>query len=284
MGDTDPHEHVRRVAAVFDRAAEGYDSPAMRFFPFAADRLTHKLHPAAGDKVLDVCAGTGAATLALAQAVGPQGRVFAIDLSEAMLAKLDEKRRKFGIEQIDVHVMDASRPEFRRDYFHHVVSAFGIFFMPDMAAALREWVRVLRPGGRLMFTAFTAGAFEPYKAMFFERLKSFGVDPGQAMSPAQKLYDPDECRRLAEAAGLQDVQVETEQLGYHLRNAQDWWEIVWFTGLRNFVQNLAPEALEAFRAAHLAEIDAQAGPDGIWLDVGVHFTRGNKAAGRNSGN
>lgn len=284
MGDNDPRgEHVRRVAATFDRAAEGYDSPAMRYFPFAADRLALKLRPAPGQKVLDVCAGTGVVSLALAQLVGPQGRVFAIDLSEAMLARLEEKKRKFGLEHIDIHVMDAARPEFRSGYFDHVVSSFGIFFMPDMAAALREWVRVLRPGGRLMFTAFAASAFEPYKAMFFERLKSYGVEPAQTMSPARQLYDPAECRRLAESAGLQDVQVETEQLGYHLRDPRDWWEIIRYTGLRNFVQGLAPEALAAFRAAHLAEVESKAGADGLWLDVAVHFVRGIRPGQSNSG-
>jgi len=276
MGEVDPQEHVRRVTAVFDRVAEGYDGPALRYFPYAADRLVLRLHPKPGDKVLDVCAGTGAASLALAQVVGPRGRVFAIDLSEAMLARLDEKRRKFGIEQLDVHVMDAAKPEFRRDYFNHVVSSFGIFLMPDMTAALREWVRVLRPGGRLMFTAFTGSAFEPGKTLFFDRLKALGVDTAPAMSPARQLEDPDACRRLAEAAGLADVVVETEQLGYHLRKARDWWEIVWFTGLRNFVQNLPLDAVESFRRAHLAEVETLAGPDGIWLDVGVHFVRGTK--------
>lgn len=283
MGDNDPREHVRRAAVVFDQVAEGYDSPALRYFSFAADRLALKLQPAPGQKVLDICAGTGVASLALAQLVGPRGRVFAIDLSEAMLARLEEKKRKFGLEHIDIHVMDASRPEFRSGYFDHVVSSFGIFFMPDMASALREWVRVLRPGGRLMFTAFAASAFEPCKTLFFERLKSYGVEPAPAMSPARQLYDPAECRRLAESAGLRDVQVETEQLGYHLRNPQDWWEIIWFTGLRNFVQGLAPDALAAFRAAHLAEVESKAGADGLWIDVAVHFVRGIRPGQPSSG-
>ncbi len=109
---------------------------------------------------------------------------------------------------------------------------------------------------------------------FSELLKNYGVEPAQAMSPARQLYDQAECRRLAESAGLQDVQVESEQLGYHLRNPRDWWEIVWYTGLRNFVQGLAPDALASFRAAHLAEVESMAGADGLWIDAAVHFVRG----------
>ncbi len=73
MGDNDPREHVRRITAVFDQVAEGYDSPALRYFPFVADRLALKLRPAPGQKVLDICAGTGVVSHALAQQVGPSG-------------------------------------------------------------------------------------------------------------------------------------------------------------------------------------------------------------------
>ncbi len=66
MGDTDPREHVRRVTEVFDQVADGHDGPALRYFLLAADRLALKLWPAPGLKVLDVCAGTGTASLALA--------------------------------------------------------------------------------------------------------------------------------------------------------------------------------------------------------------------------
>jgi ubiquinone/menaquinone biosynthesis C-methylase UbiE len=276
VGVTDPREHARRVAAVFDRVAEGYDSPAMRYFPLAADRLAVKLKPAPGHKVLDVCAGTGAVTLALAQMVGPRGRISAIDLSEAMLARLEEKRVKLGIENIDVYVMDAACPEFRSGCFDHVVSSFGIFFMPDMVSALREWVRVLRPGGQVLFTTFAASAFEPYLTMFFDRLQALGVPRPPADSPVRQLHDPEAGRRLAEAAGLTDVQVATEQLGHDLHRVLDWWEIVWYSGLRNYVQGLSPEALETFRSAHLAELESRAGPDGLRLDVPVHFVQGVK--------
>lgn len=124
-----------RLTAVFNQVATGYDSPALRFFPFAADRLILRLQPNAGEKVLDVATGTGAATLAAAQAVGTSGRVIAIDIADDMLTRLQSKIDKFGITNVDLHVMDAAALEFRRDYFHHVISGFGLFFLPDMGAA-----------------------------------------------------------------------------------------------------------------------------------------------------
>lgn len=269
-----------RLAAVFNEAAAGYDSPALRFFPFAADRLILRLQPHAGDKILDVAAGTGAATLAAAQAVGPNGRVIAVDIAEGMLAQLQAKVDKFGVTNVDLHVMDAGSLEFRRDYFHHVVSAFGLFFLPDMAAALRQWMRVLRPGGTLMFTSFARGAFEPQAQMFFERLVEYGaVAPDQGRAYAMdRLAAAETCRHLLQEAGLTEIEVVSEQLGYHLRDANDWWEIVSFSGFRSLLSRLPEARQEAFRAAHLADIARLQTDRGIWLNVETLFARGRKPA------
>lgn len=92
---------------------------SMRFMAFCADRLVLHLNPSAGDKILDAACGVGALTLAASQAVGPSGRVIAIDSADNMLASLDAKVRQFGIANIDMHSMDAAQLDFRRDYFQH---------------------------------------------------------------------------------------------------------------------------------------------------------------------
>lgn len=273
-------EYSRRVAAVFDLVAPGYDSPALRFFPFVADRLVARVNPRRGDKILDVAAGTGAVALAAAQAVAPDGRVTAIDLAEQMLAQLDAKRRKFGVENLDVHVMDAQHLDFRRDYFHHVVSSFGIFFLPDMAAGLSEWVRVTRPGGSVTFSVFGAQAFQPMMRLFMNRVQAAGV-VFPANSPrraAESLQDPEACRALASGAGLVDVAVERFPLGYHLRDANDWWEILWNSGTRAALERLTPEQQETLRREHSAEVASLATDDGIHLNVETLIVSGKKPA------
>ena len=272
----DPREHSRRVAAVFDLVAPGYDNAALRFFPFAADRLILELNPARGDKILDIATGTGVCALAAAQAVGPEGRVVAIDLAEAMLDRLERKIRQFGLGQIDLHVMDGAQLEFRDDYFHHAVCSFGLFFLPDMLAGLKEWARVTRPGGRVMFSAFGPQAFEPMKGLLFDRLERYGVDTAAALAAAHRLNDPGQCRELLSGAGLADIAVTTGQLGYHLQDAREWWEIVWYTGLRGFLQRLSPGRLEELKVAHMAEVAALASDQGIELNVPVHFASARK--------
>jgi ubiquinone/menaquinone biosynthesis C-methylase UbiE len=263
----------QQQAAIFDRVADGYDREALRFFPFVADRLIARLRPAPGDKLLDVATGTGAVALAAAQAVGAAGRVMAIDVSEGMLARLEAKLAKFGISHVDLHVMDASALEFRRDYFHHVVCSFGLFYLPDMQAAVRQWARVTRPGGTVTFTTFGPNAFGPMIALLRARLAGAGVE-----LPAQRLTEADECRALLRDAGLVEVEVCTEQHGYHLRSELEWWEVIWNSALRGACERLSPAALEALGSAHLEEVATLKTAHGVWLDIETQFVFGRKPA------
>jgi SAM-dependent methyltransferase len=215
--------------------------------------------------------------LAAAQAVGARGRVMAIDLAEGMLDRLQEKIVKFGIGNIDLHVMDAQKLDFRRDYFDYVICSFGIFFLPDMSAALREWVRVLKPGGRVVFTTFGKSAFQPMMELFIKRLQRHGVLSPDEDSPAgMRLTAPAHCRELMESAGLQQVEVTTEQLGYHLKDESQWWDVLWNSGTRGWIEQIPPAQRELFKTEHLAEIHPLVGEQGLWLDVEVHVAGGTK--------
>lgn len=261
------------VAAVFNRVAPGYDNPAMRFFPFCADRLIVRLNPARGAKILDVATGTGVVSLAAAQAVGNEGRVMAIDLAENMLDRLQEKIVKFGIPNIDLHVMDASALEFRRGYFDHVVCSFGIFFLHDMAAGLREWMRVTKPGGRILFTVFGKQAFQPMMEMFIRRMERYGVNVPDKQAP---LADPESCLQMLNNAGLENPEVHSEQLGYHLKDEEQWWEVVWNSAMRGWVEMIPSDRLDMFRTEHLAEVRTLMNEQGLWLNVETLFAGGTK--------
>jgi ubiquinone/menaquinone biosynthesis C-methylase UbiE len=69
----DIQHQKQSVTNIFDTVAPGYDSEALRFFPFCADQIANELNPKPGQKILDVATGTGAVAVALAQAVRPGG-------------------------------------------------------------------------------------------------------------------------------------------------------------------------------------------------------------------
>lgn len=262
-----------QIARLFDRLADGYDRAALRFFPFAADRLVQRLAPRPGEKILDVATGTGAVAVALGQhLVGGSGRVMAVDISERMLDRAYANVRRMALHNVDVHPMDATALEFRSGYFDAVACSFGLFFIPDMVEALREWRRVLRPGGRIALTGFGPTAFQPLADNYCSTLRACGGPELSAQDfPWQRLATAETFEQLLQAAGFEAVECSTEQLGYHLQNALEWWEIVWNSGFRGPLMALDAEQLEQFRERHLADVGAMFKGETLWLDIPVLF-------------
>ncbi len=262
------------VTEVFDTIASDYDNAALRFFPFCADHVVKTLNPRPGQKVLDVATGTGAVAVALAQAVRPGGRVIGVDLSEAMLVRAEANVKKMALDNVDLFCMDAESLEFKRHYFDASVCSFGLFFMPEMHKALKELVRVTKPGGPVLFTSFANTAFQPMRAMMFEDLAAVGVEPSQLHLASDKLTVAQDCEDLLRQAGLDDIHVRTQQLGYHLQSFEDWWTIIWNSGARRLVNKLDDAQRTQFHLAHSNRIQALATDKGIWMDVQVLISSG----------
>lgn len=261
-------------AELFDALAPGYDHPALRHFPFCADRLVERARPRPGEKVLDVGAGTGAVTVAAAQRVRPGGRVQAIDLAPAMLAEAAEQVRRLGLDNVDFHQMDGERLEFRSRYFDLVLGGFCLFFFDDPGAGLRRWHRVLKPGGRTAFTVFGGRAFSPLAEQLRADLAAMGVEPDPPQW--QSLSTPEQCEALLQQAGFTEIEITAEQMGHHLSGPEEWWDVVQHSGLRTWVEHLPAEAREDFRARHLEAVAALAGDKGIWMDVETLFCHGRR--------
>jgi ubiquinone/menaquinone biosynthesis C-methylase UbiE len=268
----------QQLRRLFDTLAPVYDNPASRFFPFCADRLVDYLRPRPGSKVLDVATGTGQVAIAFAQAVRPGGRVMAVDMSARMLDRAAANVAKMALDNVDLHEMDAERLDFRAGYFHSVVCSYGLFFLPDMAAALREWVRVLRPGGKLAFTSFEVTAFQPMLDDFVARLRDHGVEIPEGPLGSQRIASPEHCRELLADAGLGELDVQSLQLGYHLRDENDWWEVVSSTAMRALFEQLPVQRQDAFRREHLSFVSQRKSENGLWMDVQTRFASGVKPA------
>jgi ubiquinone/menaquinone biosynthesis C-methylase UbiE len=266
------------IVKTFNLVAEGYDSPALRFFPFAGEQLADRLNLRPGDHVLDIATGTGAFATAAAQRIRPGGRAQAVDLTESMLNKAEANVTKMALDNIDFHVMDAEHLEFRSGYFDAIGCSFGLFFLKDMLAALRDWFRLLKPGGRIMFTSFAPTALQPMTTMLFEDLRAVGLElaDNETGSSAGRLPTQEFCCSLLEDAGYSNVASESTQLGFHLGKAEDWWEVVWNAGLRGYLERLQPEQLAALRARHLPRIEKLKKDEGIWMDVETWFSGGIK--------
>ncbi|GAA0938488.1 class I SAM-dependent methyltransferase [Nonomuraea longicatena] len=138
---------------VFDKVAGEYDTEGVLFFRPVAERLVELLGIEKGQQILDVGCGRGAVTFPLAEAVGPTGRVFGIDLSAGMVEALRASVAAAGVPNIEVRHMDGQRPGFEPREFDAITGSMSIVMLPDLAAAFRDYARLLRPGGTLAFTA-----------------------------------------------------------------------------------------------------------------------------------
>ena len=101
--------------------------------------------------VLDIACGTGDFSLAIARRMHPDSRITGLDLSEGMLAVMREKVAKAGLsERVSCLQGDCEEMPFADGSFDVATIAFGIRNFEHRDAALREILRVLRPGGRLV--------------------------------------------------------------------------------------------------------------------------------------
>ena len=120
------------------------------FEPYAAD-LANRLAARSPARVLEIAAGTGVVTRALASVLPERAEIVATDLNQAML---DHAARVGTTRRIEWHRADAMQLPFADGAFDAVVCQFGVMFFPDKSRAFFEARRVLRSGGVLLFNVW----------------------------------------------------------------------------------------------------------------------------------
>ncbi len=143
-----------RVSGMFDEVAAGYDR-TNTVLSLGQDKLwriatTRAVAPKPGQRILDLAAGTGASSVALARS---GAEVTAGDFSPGMIA---EGRRRHGhVPNVTFVQADAMALPFADDSFDVVTISFGLRNVNDPRLALREMLRVTAPGGRLVVCEFS---------------------------------------------------------------------------------------------------------------------------------
>jgi len=197
-----------------------------------------------------------------------------VDLSPGMLDQARRKAGELGIGNIEFIERDMQDLGFPAGAFDIAVCTFGIFFVPDMEAQLAHILSAVRPGGTVLITTFEESYFQPLRDLFFSRVLSYGApEPPQAW---KRVASEASCRQFFEQTGLTNVKAETKDVGYFLKDEEEWWEIVWNAGLRRFVTGLPEGERGRFTQEHLAEVRKLRTGKGIKLDVPVLFTRGTR--------
>jgi demethylmenaquinone methyltransferase/2-methoxy-6-polyprenyl-1,4-benzoquinol methylase len=156
------------VAAMFDAVARRYDL-TNTVLSFGQDRRWRRrtrraLAPSPGEWVLDVAAGTGVSTEELARS---GARAVASDFSLGMLTA---GSRRAGRRQLPFVAADALRLPFADAAFDAVTISFGLRNVADVPAALAEFARVTRPGGRLVVCEFSTPVLPGFRQLYLNYL------------------------------------------------------------------------------------------------------------------
>src|SRR3984957_4249066 len=118
--------------------------------------------PKHGERVLDVGCGTGTTVLKLAEAVGPNGRVLGVDISEQQLALARQRVAAGGVNQAQLVLDDAATHHFVPETFDLGFTRFGVMFFADPVAAFRNIRGAMKRSGRLMLAVFRTGLENPW--------------------------------------------------------------------------------------------------------------------------
>ncbi|MFK2824216.1 demethylmenaquinone methyltransferase [Bacillus sp. B190/17] len=116
---------------------------------------------------LDVCCGTGDWTIALAEAVGSQGRVVGLDFSQNMLNVGKRKVEEAELKQVEMIQGNAMELPFEDNTFDYVTIGFGLRNVPDYMQVLKEMNRVLKPGGMAVCLETSQPAMIGFRQLYF---------------------------------------------------------------------------------------------------------------------
>jgi SAM-dependent methyltransferase len=178
--------------------------------------LCEALDLRAGERVLDVAAGNGNATLAAAR------RWCHVVSSDYVPALLERGRARASAEGLPVQFeqADAENLPYADHDFDVVLSTFGVMFTPDQDKAAAEMARTCKPGGRIGLANWTPGSFV---GELFKVMRNYLPSPAGVKSPA--LWGTEERLRELFNERLGSIAIERKHFMFRYQNAQHWLEV-----------------------------------------------------------
>ena len=234
-----------------------------------------------GQSVLDVGTGPGEPALSLAHVVGPEGKIAGVDPIPEMVAAARREVDHLGIKNVKFEVAFADRLPFPADTFDAAVSRLGAMFFPSPIDAVREILRVLKPGRKLAQAVWHFADTNP-----FHFVLSRVIDRYAAPQPAPDAWD---AFRFAPAGKLRDVLFEAGAMAPLERllrftihapmSVEDFWTLrLGMSGkLREKVATLPPPKVAEVQREVLAALGEYSTGQGLSFPAEVLLVSGMKS-------
>lgn len=168
-----------------------------------------------GDSVVDVACGSGALAMAVSEHVGSNGKTIGVDINEGMLNIARSK-----LSSIEWLNAPAEKLPFTADYFNCVVSQFGLMYFENQEVALREMIRVLKPGGTMAVIVWDKLDNNPGLAA--EEYLWQQVFGGEVEDAPYRLGDKETLKDLFEASGISDIDINTYGGTARFNSVESW--------------------------------------------------------------
>lgn len=285
---TDPAS-TAEMHRLFNNAAEVYDQSGVSFFGPIGQRLVDFARIASGESVLDVGCGRGAALFPAADAVGGDGEVIGIDLSEKMIKQAKSQAQNSGLSQVETVVMNGQNPDFPPSRFDTVIGSFSVFIWVDSAEVLRPYLSLLRPGGRFaasapsfFFTPTGDWKFLPdvVSDLVTPYITAQHADDGYT-SPFADLRNNwmvtrERIDAMLTEAGFTDVEICEEHLPVVVESGTQWVDWTRSHGMRRMWQRLDENQDAELADAITQRLEVLRDSDGlITLPTPIVYIRGN---------
>lgn len=227
------------------------------------DWLVEALAVQALETVLELAAGAGGVGFAILERADHGVRLISSDVSVATLDVCRRASAERGLTGIEFRTIDAQAIDLASASVDAVVCRWGYMLMDDPLSALRETHRVLRTGGRVAFSVWSAQARNPWTTIDAQVCEELGYQTGAAPTDPGGMFslaDPDRLRATVEESGLEMRRLEAVDVSWPYASAEDYIAIEvdrpgprgdFYRRLpdseRRRAEGLAAELLEPFR-------------------------------------
>lgn len=133
----------------WDKAAPYYENGWQDQLWPAQESFLAKIDPQPGENILDISCGTGLVTFPLAELVTAMGQVVGVDISDGMIEKAWQEKKRRLIDNITFQRADAEDLQFEDNTFDAAICSLGLMYFPYPQRALEEMYRVVKPDGRV---------------------------------------------------------------------------------------------------------------------------------------
>ena len=260
MPSADEVRDAQRTAwAGLSAGWEKWDAVIMDQLAPVSAAMIERLDVSADQQHLDIASGTGEPGLSIAK-LSPKGRVVLTDLVPEMLDIAERRAAAQGITNVETQVCSADDLPFDDAVFDSVSVRFGYMFFPDMGKATAEFVRVLKPGGRLCASVWVKPDENPWTSIAMQAIATEAVlPPPDPDGPNMfRCAAPGYVSGLYDAAGLRDVAEQDVRVELVTQSPEEYWAMIseHVSLAVAALQKVDESARERIRAQAMAKVSA----------------------------